>query len=242
MKLTICHLYPDLLNLYGDQGNIVCLVSRLKRRGIDVEVLELKAEEKLSFGEVDFFFAGGGQDFEQEIILRDLEAGRAAEIKAAVEDEKVFLAICGGYQILGNYFQTWDGRQMDFVGAIDVHTIGHPDRLTGNYMFACPPENGGEKIVGFENHSGRTYLGDGVAPLGQVLCGYGNNGEDKTEGARYKNTFCSYSHGPILPKNPVFADFLISLALTRKYPDASLEVLDDTLEQNAHRYMQERLS
>ena len=225
MELNICHLYPDILNLYGDRGNIITMKRRLEGRGIKVNIDECSIGQPLNADKYDIFFIGGGQDFEQEVLLRDLSSGKAQDIRTAVEEEKTFLAICGGYQMLGEYYKTWDGVQLDFIGAIGVHTIG--DTV----------------VVGFENHSGKTYLSEQVAPLGMMLSGNGNNGEDKTEGARYKNVFGTYSHGSLLPKNPVLCDFILQTALNHRYDGAEpLAPLDDTFELNAHRYMQERLS
>jgi Predicted glutamine amidotransferase len=217
-------------------------MSRIKARGIDVSVEYLKAGESADMNSIDIFFAGGGQDFQQEILMEDFKNGRAEDIRSAVEDEKVFLAICGGYQMLGQYFKTHDGHQLDFVGALNIHTIGQNSRMVGDYMFKCSDDSSGSVVVGFENHSGKTYLGEGVSPLGTVLRGFGNNGEDGTAGARYKNVFCSYSHGPILPKNPVLADFIILTALKRKYPDAVLQPIDDRYEHKAHDFMVKRLT
>lgn len=241
MKLNICHLYPDVLNLYGDSGNIICLKKRLEWRGIEAEITELPIGESADFSQFDLFFVGGGQDFEQEVLLEDLHRGKDKEIISAIEDEKVFLAICGGYQMLGQYYKTYTGEQCDFIGALDLYTLGSQTRMIGNYVFECSPESGGGTVVGFENHSGKTYLGEGVSPLGKVISGFGNNGEDGTEGARYKNVFGTYSHGPLLPKNPQFADMLIMAALRRKYPDAEFPQLEDELENAAHEYMETRL-
>ena len=243
MELNICHLYPDILNLYGDRGNIITMKRRLEGRGIKVNIDECSIGQPLNADKYDIFFIGGGQDFEQEVLLRDLSSGKAQDIRTAVEEEKTFLAICGGYQMLGEYYKTWDGLQLDFIGAIGVHTIGAKERMIGNYMFRTTPESGDTVVVGFENHSGKTYLSEQVAPLGMMLSGNGNNGEDKTEGARYKNVFGTYSHGSLLPKNPVLCDFILQTALNHRYDGAEpLAPLDDTLELNAHRYMQERLS
>lgn len=243
MELNICHLYPDILNLYGDRGNIITMKRRLEDRGIKVNIDECSIGQPLNADRYDIFFIGGGQDFEQEVLLRDLSSGKAQDIRTAVEEEKTFLAICGGYQMLGEYYKTWDGVQLDFIGAIGVHTIGAKERMIGNYMFKTTPESGDTVVVGFENHSGKTYLSEQVAPLGMMLSGNGNNGEDKTEGARYKNVFGTYSHGSLLPKNPVLCDFILQTALNHRYDGAEpLAPLDDTLELNAHRYMQERLS
>lgn len=242
MELHICHLYPDILNLYGDRGNIFTMKRRLEARGINVQIDECSIGQPLDIDKYDLFFIGGGQDFEQEVLLRDLSGGKGRDIRTAVEDEKVFLAICGGYQMLGQYYKTWGGSQMDFIGAINVHTIGAKERMIGNYMFRTTPESSGSVIVGFENHSGKTYLGEDVAPLGMVLKGFGNNGEDHTEGARCKNVFATYSHGPLLPKNPALCDFILQTALKRKYDTCEpLGPLDDTMENSAHDYMERRL-
>ena len=211
-------------------------------RGIQTEVTGISVGDKLNVNDYDLFFIGGGQDFEQEVLLKDLASGKAADIRAAVEDEKVFLAICGGYQMLGNYYKTWDGVQCDFIGALDLYTVGDKERMIGNYMYQMDDADGGMTVVGFENHSGKTYLSDKVRPMGKVLAGYGNNGKDGTEGARYKNVFATYSHGSLLPKNPKLADYIMLTALKHKYPSLELELLDDTFENNAHDYMQKRLS
>lgn len=240
-ELKICHLYPDILNLYGDRGNIICMQKRMQWRGIQTQVTGISVGDELNIDDYDIFFIGGGQDFEQEVLLSDLASGKAKAIKAAVDEEKVFLAICGGYQMLGNYYKTWDGQECEFIGALDLYTIGRKDRMIGNYMFQCDAIDGGMIVVGFENHSGKTYLGSKVRPMGKVLSGNGNNGEDGTEGARYKNVFASYSHGSLLPKNPQLADYILKTALQRKYPNIDLQEIDDTFENNAHQYMYDRL-
>lgn len=241
MELKICHLYPDVLNLYGDRGNVTCMEHRLRWRGIPVSTTGVSVGEKLNASEFDLFFIGGGQDFEQEVLLDDLTGEKTAQIRAAIEDGKTFLAICGGYQMLGAYYKTWDGQQCDFLGALDLYTIGQKDRMIGNYMFTCE-ELDGLQVVGFENHSGKTYLGSGVRPMGKVLSGYGNNGEDGQEGARYRNVFATYSHGCLLPKNPVLCDHILKTALERKYGTAELAPLDDSIEMLAHDAMARRLS
>ena len=240
MELKICHLYPDVLNLYGDGGNVICMRQRLQWRGIDAVVDCCCIGDSLHAADYDLFFIGGGQDFEQEVLLQDLGGGKAEEIRAAVRDGKTFLAICGGYQMLGNYYRTWDGVQCDFIGAIDVETIGQKERMIGNYVFTCD-ELDGQTVVGFENHSGRTYLGSSVRPIGRVLAGNGNNGEDQMEGARVNNLFATYSHGCLLPKNPALADYILKTALDAKYGTVSLAPLDDSLENSAHDYMVKRL-
>ena len=241
MELKICHLYPDVLNLYGDGGNIRCLTQRLKWRGIGAEVTKMPIGARDTLAGCDLVFIGGGQDFEQQVLLEDLHRGRDKELIAAVEDGVCVLAICGGYQMLGTYYETYDGKRCDFVGALDLYTVGAKIRMIGNYMYQVPDTLGGFTVVGFENHSGKTRLGSGVEALGQVLAGFGNNGEDKTEGAHYKNVFGTYSHGPLLPKNPAFADLLIKTALERKYGEAELQPLDDSLELTAHDEMCARL-
>jgi CobQ-like glutamine amidotransferase family enzyme len=241
MELKICHMYPDVLNLYGDRGNMICLRRRLEWRGIGCEIKRLPIGETASLADYDMVFIGGGQDFEQQVLLEDLHRGKDAEIRAAVEDGKTFLTICGGYQMLGNYYETHDGVRCDFIGAVDLYTVGSDTRMIGNYKYRCLPDSGGSVVVGFENHSGKTYLGRGVSPLGQVLSGFGNNGEDKTEGARYKNVFGTYSHGPLLPKNPELCDYIIKTALTRKYGSEELAPLSDGAEELAHETMADKL-
>ena len=241
MELKICHMYPDVLNLYGDGGNIRCLTQRLAWRGIESSVTRLPIGETAALSGFDLVFIGGGQDFEQQVLLEDLHRGKDREIRAAIEDGLPFLTICGGYQMLGAYYETYDGQRCDFIGALDLYTVGSPTRMIGNYKFQCGPESGGSLVIGFENHSGKTRLGSGVQPLGRVLAGFGNNGEDGTEGARYKNVFGTYSHGPLLPKNPALCDYILGTALRRKYGAAELAPLDDTAELAAHDEMCERV-
>lgn len=241
MELKICHLYPDVLNLYGDTGNILCMRRRLAWRGIDSSVNRVRVGETLDLSDCDLLLIGGGQDFEQEVLLPDLRSGKAECLRSAIDDGICVLAICGGYQMLGRFYETHEGVRCDFVGAIDLWTLGGDKRMIGNYLFRCDAPSGGMEVVGFENHSGRTYLGEGVQPLGRVLAGYGNNGEDGTEGVRYRNVFGSYSHGPLLPKNPALCDRLLLTALERKYGVRELEPLDDTAEQRAFEEMAARL-
>ena len=224
--MRIAHLYPDLLNLYGDRGNIMCLQYRCRQRGIQVTVDEISVGDPFDHTKYDLLFIGGGQDFEQEVLLEDLHRGKDEEIRRAVADGTVVLAICGGYQMLGKYYQTYTGERLDYIGAVDFYTVGEKERLIGNYAFDT--EFG--RVIGFENHSGRTYLGKGVAPLGKMVSSYGNNGRDGTEGVHYKNTFCTYSHGPVLPKNPALADKLIETAMRRRDPSFALTPLDDSAE------------
>lgn len=227
MIIRIAHLYPDMLNLYGDRGNIIALTERMKARNIDVVTDQITMGKSFNSDDYDILFVGGGQDFEQDVLLDDLKKGKDIEIKRAIENSKVFLAICGGYQMLGKYYKTYDGKMLEYMGALDFYTEGKEERMIGNYAFKTKE---GIEVVGFENHSGRTYLGKNVEPLGKMIKGYGNNGEDGTEGVRYKNTFGTYSHGPVLPKNSQLADLLIAKAVENKYGKADLVPLDDTLE------------
>ena len=234
MELKICHMYPDVLNLYGDGGNIICMKKRLNWRGIEASVTKLPIGERASLADFDIVFIGGGQDFEQEVLLDDLHRGKDREIISAIDDGVVFLTICGGYQMMGSYYETYDGKRCDFIGAVDLCTVGSKQRMIGNYKFRCVDDAGGSVVVGFENHSGKTYLGADAKPLGQVLAGFGNNGEDGTEGVRHKNLFGCYCHGPMLPKNPAFCDMLLQTALERRYGAVTLDPLDDRAELAAH--------
>lgn len=239
MELKICHLYPDVLNLYGDRGNVICMEKRLQWRGIDVITTGVAIGDALHAADHDLFFIGGGQDFEEEVLIPDLRSGKDQEIKAAIEDGKPFLAICGGYQMLGASYETCEGQKFDFVGALDLYTVGAKERMIGDYAFTCDELDA--TIVGFENHSGKTYLGSSVKPMGKVLAGHGNNGEDGTEGVRYQNVFGTYAHGCLLPKNPKLADYLLTIALERKYGAVQLEPLEDQFEHDAHAFMEKRL-
>lgn len=230
MIIRIGHLYPDMLNLYGDRGNIIALTVRMKSRGIDVQTDAITMGKAFNADDYDIFFIGGGQDFEQDVLLDDLKKGKDIEINRAIQNGTPMLAICGGYQMLGKYYKTYDGKMLEYMGALDFYTEGKEERMIGNYAYKTKE---GIEVVGFENHSGRTYLGKGIEPLGTIIKGYGNNGEDGTEGVRYKNTFGTYSHGPVLPKNPQLADLLISKAIENKYGKTELAPLDDSLEEKA---------
>lgn len=227
VSLRIAHLYPDMLNLYGDRGNIIVLTGRMRARGIDVQTEQITMGKAFNADDFDIFFIGGGQDFEQNVLLDDLTKGKDVQINKAIHSGRVMLAICGGYQMLGKYYKTYDGKILQYMGALDFYTEGREERMIGNYAYKTKE---GIEVVGFENHSGRTYLGKDTEPLGRVIKGYGNNGEDGTEGVRFLNTFGTYSHGPVLPKNPQLADLLISKALENKYGKSDLKPLDDKLE------------
>lgn len=241
MNIRICHLYPDVLNLYGDRGNVICMRQRLERRGISAEVRGLSIGEGTRFSDFDLIFIGGGQDYEQKLLMPDLLGEKTENLKSAIEDGMPVLAICGGYQMLGHYYRTHTGEKYQFTGLLDLYTEGSAKRKVGNFEFICSAASGGSTVVGFENHSGKTYLGSGLSPLGRVVFGSGNNGEDGTEGVRYKNVFGSYCHGPILPKNPSLCDLILSCAVERKYGTGHLPELDDQIELMAHKEIAKKL-
>lgn len=242
MELKICHLYCDVLNLYGDRGNMISMKKRLEWRGIDVRIKKLGLGQKSSLADCDLIFIGGGMEFDNALLAEDLRSGRAAELRAAVEDGVSLLAICSGFQLLGQYCEDEKARRTAMAGLLDMYTRAGEERMTGNYSFVCGDKSGGSEVIGFENHIGKTYLGTGLEPLGKILCGHGNNGEDGTEGVRYKNLFGSYSYGPLLPKNPALCDHILLTALERKYGHAELSPMEDVSEKAAYQAMSERLS
>lgn len=235
--LRIAHLYPELLNLYGDGGNILVLRKRLEWRGIGCEVREVHIDDRPSFSDVDIVFIGGGSDREQRIVCEHLLAERS-ELAAYVEDDGVLAAVCGGYQLLGHSYLMGD-EKVEGLSLVDLYTDRGSPRLIGN--IAIESRISAQPIVGYENHGGRTHLGEGVEPLGRVVHGHGNDGESGYEGCLYKNIVGTYIHGPLLPKNPGVADYLIGRALERRYGDAMLELLDDAFELAANDTMYQRL-
>ncbi|SFU44824.1 hypothetical protein SAMN04487886_10304 [Clostridium sp. DSM 8431] len=237
MELNICHLYPDLLNAYGDVGNILILKDRAERRGIKVNVINTSLKDDFKADDMDIVFFGGGQDYEQSIVSEDLKSNKREEIKKYIEEGKVFLAICGGYQLLGKYYRAPNGEKLEGLGILDIYTEAGDTRFIGNTVIFNEEHN--ETYVGFENHSGRTYIND-LKPLGKCIYGYGNNGEDGYEGCIYKNTFCTYFHGSLLSKNPELADRMLKIALEKKYGDVTLEKLDDTFPLNAKETIKEQ--
>ena len=236
-SFTIGWLYPDLMNIYGDRGNIVALLQRARWRGLDARLLELGKGGHAGMADVDVFFFGGGQDREQALIYDDLKEFKQEPLQKAVANGAQILAVCGGYQLLGHYYETATGEHLPGIGLIDVRTEAGERRSIGDVVVEADESLGlrPTTLVGFENHSGRTFLGDGVRPLGRVLRGGGNNGADGTEGAACGNLFGSYLHGSLLPKNPHLADLVIERALRRR-----LEPLDDSLELAAHQRIVER--
>jgi CobQ-like glutamine amidotransferase family enzyme len=230
-SLCIAHLYPDLLNLYADKGNILTLKRRCEWRGIDVTVVPVTIQDTLRLQDYHLVLLGGGSDREQAIIGKTLRNVRE-EWHQAIEAGLPLLAVCGGYQLLGQYYELPDGTKVPGLELLDLVTVaGKPGapRLIGNIAIDSP-ECG--SIVGFENHGGRTTHSH--APLGFVRAGHGNNGKDGLEGVRYKNIVGTYIHGPLLPKNPNVADFILGLALEYAGIPVDLEPLDDTLENAAH--------
>jgi CobQ-like glutamine amidotransferase family enzyme len=215
MTLTLAHLYPDQLNLYGDRGNILTLQQRCRWRGIHLRVVELGIGDALDPDAYDMLFIGGGQDRDQAPVAQDLYETKSIGLWAAIEDDMPVLAVCGGYQLLAHYYRPASGPDLKGLGVFDawtVHRGARAPRCIGDIALNW----NGQTLVGFENHGGQTYLGT-AKPLGKVLKGFGNNAQDGTEGAVYRNAFGTYLHGSLLPKNPHFADHLIELALKRSY-------------------------
>lgn len=235
MKITIGHLYPDLLNLYGDRGNIQCLMKRCIWRGIQAKTITYELDDAIDFSELDIVLLGGGSDREQKLVCEKLQDIQP-EFKKYVEDGGVVIAICGGYQLLGKYYKTAEGT-MKGLDLVDLHTEQGEGRLISNIvlkseLFEMP-------IVGFENHGGRTNIGSN-RPLGKVLYGSGNDGVSGCEGVVYKNVIGTYLHGPLLPKNPQLADELILRALRNQDSNACLTPLDDSQEKEANDYVYHR--
>jgi CobQ-like glutamine amidotransferase family enzyme len=229
--LRVCALYPDLMNIYADRGNIAVLRARCEWRGLGFELSASGIGERLDPDSADLFYMGGGQDRDQEAVARDMVDTKRAALHDAAERDAVVLAVCGGYQLLGHSYQM-GSEELPGVGLVDLHTVrGEGPRLIGNCAIEADVGAGGKHVIaGFENHGGRTHLGPGEKPLGRVLSGNGNNGEDGFEGVHRRNVIGTYLHGPLLPKNVWLADRLIELAL-----GVELEPLDDAMEDAAHR-------
>lgn len=228
-RLRIAHLYPGEMNIYGDTGNVIALARRIEWRGMGADIDRVRVGDPYDFTTADLVVAGGGEDRSQLQVAADLK-DRSGAIHEAVDAGTVFLTICGTYQLFGHRFVTNDGEEIPGIGVFDLETLGGSKRMIGNIVLDTPW--GG--LVGFENHSGRTFLADGQQSLGSVRKGYGNNETTSDEGAVTRNAFGSYLHGSLLPKNPGFADELILRALRRRLgPSAALEALDDDLEHRA---------
>ena len=242
VKLTVGWLYPDLMNIYGDRGNILTLLKRAEWHGLEPNLIELgRGPAPSEMDDVDIFFFGGGQDREQALIYDDLREFKQEPLQRAVEQNGAqVLAVCGGYQLLGHYYQTADGQKFDGIGMIDVTTQAGKKRFIGDVVVRTEIDTlTPTSLVGFENHSGRTFLGSQSRPLGKVMVGHGNNGSDGTEGAVQGNITGTYLHGSLLPKNPHLADYLIGRALKRR-GDGALSHLDDSAELAAHGWILQR--
>ncbi len=235
MELRLLALYPEQMNIYADRGNILFLQRRCEWRGIGFSHATAGPGESFDPAAHDFVYLGGGQDRDQRAVAADMVASKRDSLAEASEDSAVVLAVCGGYQLLGHSYQL-DQERLPGLGLVDLETVRVAGpRLIGNVAIEVDLGDGPQTLAGFENHGGRTHLGEGAAPLGRVIKGFGNNGVDGFEGVRRGNLIGTYLHGPLLPKNAWLADHLIALALERRYgspPD--LEPLDDTLERAAH--------
>lgn len=231
LEITFAHIYPKLLNLYGDIGNVLTLKKRCEWRGIKFIAEEINIGD--DYKPHDMYFIGGGQDRQQVDVAQEIQKHKDFLLKER-DENAVFLSICGGYQLFGHYYKAQDGSELKGIDLLDAYTLAGNKRFIGNVTtqidYLKP-----DTLVGFENHSGLTYLEGETKPISKILVGNGNNGEDKTEGARYKNVFGTYLHGSFLPKNPHFADYLIELALEKKYgKKITLEPLNDEIEIQTH--------
>lgn len=259
LELSITHLYPNHLNLYGDSGNVIALKRRSQWLGIDCTIQDWNLGDRTTPGQTDLYFMGGGQDNDQISVVDDFHQLKHSTIQADIENGVVFLGVCGGYQLMGHTFLMGNGDETQGLGIINIATrapsTSVKERCIGNLIAELSPSIYQElltiyshnkvspkTLVGFENHSGQTYLGEGVEPLAQTIVGFGNNASAQYEGARYRNAFGSYMHGSMLPKNPHFADYLIWLALVNKYADPSIRLkpLADDEELEAHYYFIQR--
>ena len=240
MKLKILWMYHDLMDLYGDKGNIEVLRRRAEKRGIEcvVDTCTLNEEKKIS--DYDLFFLGGGADREQQLIYKDL-LGRRAGIQEAMDSGTAFLLICGGYQLFGKYYKDQDGNVLESLGFFDYYTVAsdRDHRCIGNIALEATIDGDTFRMVGFENHGGQTH--DVATPLGKVLSGHGNTSQSSFEGFQNDQVIATYMHGPLLPKNPMAADKIIKRALKRNYGETELAPLDDTLELKAQEVMLKRL-
>lgn len=244
--VRLCHLYPREMNFYADRGNIAVLAKRLAWRGMRLEITEYGPGEPLPTGpptkgasnssSFDMFYLGGGQDNDQVNVAQDLIATKADALKGALADGAAGLFVCGGYQLAGYSYETAGGETLPGFAALDIETAAGETRLIGDILIEARPDpDHALQVAGYENHAGRTRLGADANPLGKVIRGYGNNGQDNTEGAIQNRTIGTYLHGPLLPRNPRLADLLLAWALARRYPDCpALEPLDDNWENQAH--------
>ena len=243
MNLRVGHLYPDYLNIYADRGNIAVLARRAERRGHRLEVEAVGMREALQPGEHDLLYVGGGQDREQLLVAEDM-AAKAGELREAVAGGAAVLAVCGGYQLLGRGYRGFHGEDMPGVGLLPLETVAGERRMIGDVLLECELEPGGKRtLAGFENHAGRTRLDPGATPLGRVVAGFGNDGESGFEGCRVDRVVGTYLHGPLLPRNPWLADWLLAQALAHRTGATEapwLDPLPDELEVEAHRVSAQR--
>jgi CobQ-like glutamine amidotransferase family enzyme len=235
VKIVVGHLFPDYLNIYADRGNMAVLERRAAWRGHQLEVRPLGAGDEPRPGEHDLFYVGGGQDREQELIAPALAAMGGA-LGEAVAGGAAALAVCGGYQLFGRFYRDQSGDELPGVGLLPLYTVAGERRMIGDVLLECELEPGRPRsLAGFENHAGRTYLDEGAEPLGRVLAGFGNDGESGHEGCRAGRVLGTYLHGPLLPRNPWLADWLLAQALAhRTGEEPALEPLEDDLEAEAH--------
>lgn len=239
-EFTIAHMYPELMNLYADSGNLICLQRRIEWYGYTCKIKNITLNQDFDYNSIDMIFIGGGSDREQRLVCQDLLKDRD-KLASAIEEGVPVLCICGAYQLLGTTYRSSDGRLLNGLGLLDFYTIGNPKRLIGNISTETQAFGVTVSVVGFENHCGRTYFDDPqLQPFATVVKGYGNNGEDKTEGVRYKNLIGTYLHGPLLPKNPIIADSFIKTMAARKGIIIE-KVLDDHLEIFAHNQIKVKL-
>jgi CobQ-like glutamine amidotransferase family enzyme len=232
VKIRVGHLYPSYLNIYADRGNIAVLAERARARGHELEVVSIDLSDDTPT-DIDLFYVGGGQDREQELVAPNL-AERAEPIREAVDGGAAFLAVCGGYQLLGRFYRDLRGVELPGMGLLPLHTVAGERRMIGDVLLDC--DWAGEALAGFENHAGRTILDEGAEPLGRVVAGFGNDGASGFEGCRAGRVYATYLHGPLLPRNPWFADRLLADALAHRTRAAvELAPLEDALEREALR-------
>jgi CobQ-like glutamine amidotransferase family enzyme len=235
LRIVVGHLFPDYLNIYADRGNIAVLTRRAAWRGHELEVQGLGADNVVRPGEHDLYYIGGGQDREQELIAPAL-AAQGEALRAAVEGGAALLAVCGGYQLMGRFYRDQSGDELPGVGLFPLHTVAGERRMIGDVLLECGLEPGERRtLAGFENHAGRTYLDEGAEPLGRVLAGFGNDGDSGFEGCRAGRAVGTYLHGPLLPRNPWLADWLLAQAIGHRTGESpAFEPLEDGLEAEAH--------
>jgi CobQ-like glutamine amidotransferase family enzyme len=233
VKIVVGHLFPDYLNIYADRGNMAVLAGRAAWRGHEIDIVAIGAGDEL--GAPDLYYIGGGQDREQELIAPAL-AALGEPLRAAVQGGAALLAVCGGYQLLGRFYRDQSADELPGVGLFPLHTVAGERRMIGDVLLECELEPGERRtLAGFENHAGRTYLDDGAEPLGRVLAGFGNDGESGHEGCRVGRAVGTYLHGPLLPRNPWLADWLLAQAIAHRTGEVPVfGPLDDDLEAQAH--------